>query len=83
MLQIASTPDLGDHAGHAGGDAGFMAAFVRAVRDDTVGRGELSFDAALDAHLMAFAAEESRLSGAPVDFPAWVRALRLQPAASG
>jgi predicted dehydrogenase len=63
--------DLGDHAGHAGGDAGLMAAFVDAVAADTVGQGELSFGTALDAHLMAFAAEESRLQGAPVQFATW------------
>jgi predicted dehydrogenase len=65
---VASEADLGDHAGHAGGDAGLMSAFVDALADDTVGEGELSFSTALDAHLMAFAAEESRLTAGPVDF---------------
>lgn len=72
-------PDLGDHAGHGGGDAGLMAAFVEAVRLGTVGTGELSFQTALDSHLMAFCAEESRRSGAPVDFPAWSADVAMWP----
>ncbi|MFE6996568.1 Gfo/Idh/MocA family protein [Microbacterium sp. NPDC057659] len=63
--------DLGDHAGHGGGDAGLMSEFVEAVRQGTVGTGELSFETALDSHLMAFSAEESRLSGRPIDFADW------------
>jgi hypothetical protein len=51
-----------------------MAAFVEALASGSVGSGELSFHTALDSHLMAFAAEESRLSGARVDFPEWAAA---------
>lgn len=72
-------PDLGDHAGHGGGDAGLMAAFVQAVRLGTVGTGELSFEAALDSHLMAFGAEESRRSGLPVDFAEWAARIDATP----
>ncbi|MCK0116805.1 Gfo/Idh/MocA family oxidoreductase [Isoptericola sp. S6320L] len=72
LTVASSATDLGDHAGHAGGDAGLMAAFVTALTEDTVGQGQLSFSTALDAHLMAFAAEESRLRGQRVDFPAWL-----------
>ncbi|WP_275003553.1 Gfo/Idh/MocA family protein [Promicromonospora iranensis] len=57
--------------GHAGGDDGLMDAFCRAVADDAVGRGELSFATALDSHLMAFAAEESRAGAGVVDFGSW------------
>jgi predicted dehydrogenase len=78
-IAVPSTEaDLGDHAGHAGGDAGLMSEFVSAVANDTVGQGELSFRAALDAHLMAFAAEESRLTDRRIDFAEWVRGLRLE-----
>ncbi|UJP09646.1 Gfo/Idh/MocA family oxidoreductase [Microbacterium sp. KUDC0406] len=71
-LRVAiPNPDLGDHAGHGGGDAGLMSEFVDAVRLGTVGTGELSFETALDSHLMAFSAEESRLSGRPIDFAEW------------
>ncbi|MDR5699236.1 Gfo/Idh/MocA family protein [Agromyces aerolatus] len=73
--------DLGDHAGHAGGDAGLMSAFVDALVSATVGEGELSFDTALDSHLIAFAAEHSRVSGHPIDFASWVSQLDIAPTA--
>ena len=75
--------DLGDHAGHAGGDAALMAEFVDALVEGTVGEGELSFVTALDSHLIAFAAEESRLSGRPVDFGAWSSGLDIVPDPEG
>ncbi|GAA5200360.1 Gfo/Idh/MocA family oxidoreductase [Microbacterium jejuense] len=75
--------DLGDHAGHAGGDAALMAEFVDALVAGTVGEGELSFATALDSHLIAFAAEESRLSGVPVDFAAWSSGLDIAAGAEG
>ncbi|MCP2265330.1 Gfo/Idh/MocA family protein [Promicromonospora thailandica] len=62
-----------DHRGHAGGDDALMDAFCRAVAEGTVGTGELSFATALDSHLMAFAAEESRTGAGVVDFAAWAR----------
>ncbi len=51
--------------GHGGGDHGLIEAFVAAVRD----RAPLPTTAAdsLESHLLAFAAEESRLDGAVVD----------------
>ncbi|PRB18540.1 Gfo/Idh/MocA family protein [Microbacterium sp. MYb62] len=77
-LRVAlPNPDLGDHAGHGGGDAGLMAAFVEAVRQGVVGTGELSFETALDSHLMAFGAEESRRSGTPIDFASWAAQIAL------
>lgn len=66
---MASPPgaDPGDHRGHAGGDDGLMDAFVTAVADETLAAdGMVSLASALDSHRMAFAAEESRLTGAVV-----------------
>jgi predicted dehydrogenase len=52
-------------SGHGGGDFGIMQAFVKAVRGEdrplTTGRESL------ESHLMAFAAEESRLNDTVVD----------------
>ena len=49
-------------AGHGGGDERLMAAFVRAVRDgDRTGLSNVQ--EAVQTHLLAFAAEESRLNG--------------------
>lgn len=73
----AEAADEDDHSGHAGGDDGLMASFVSALGAGTVGRGDLSFTTALDSHLMAFAAEQSRLSGTRLDFHDWVVGLGL------
>ncbi|HEY8424970.1 MAG TPA: Gfo/Idh/MocA family oxidoreductase [Limnochordales bacterium] len=52
---------------HAGGDDGLMAAFVRRVRarkaGETPEEALTSLAESLESHLMAFAAEESRLAG--------------------
>ncbi len=55
--------------GHAGGDWGVLAAFVRAVRD----RSEVLTTAreALESHLLAFAAENARLNREAVAMEAW------------
>jgi predicted dehydrogenase len=56
--------------GNGGGDAGVMQAFVRAVRG--AGSGALtSARASLESHLLAFAAERSRLTGTTVDMAAY------------
>ena len=58
---IHDTRPAGD-SGHGGGDAGLMAAFVRALQSgtetDTMTTGRNS----LESHLMAFAAEDARLN---------------------
>lgn len=53
-------------SGHGGGDAGIMKAFVKAMRG---GAAEVLSSArvSLTSHLLAFAAEEARLTGATVD----------------
>jgi predicted dehydrogenase len=61
---------LGAHVVHGGGDAGLMAAFVRALRE-----GEhaplTSAAAALESHLLAFAAEQARVAGSIIDMRAY------------
>ena len=65
---VSGTGLAGDAAleGHGGGDAGLMAAFVRAVAEEDA-RYLLSGPAeTLESHLMVFAAERSRLEGRTV-----------------
>lgn len=52
---------LGSIEGHGGGDEGLMRAFLKQVREQDSG-GLTSATAALESHLMAFAAEASRLA---------------------
>jgi len=56
-------------SGHGGGDAGLMAAFVKALRDP---RTALTTSReSLESHLMAFAAEEARVEGSIVEMSAY------------
>ena len=53
-------------SGHGGGDAGVMAAFVQALRPGTAqaaGQALTTARESLESHLMAFAAEEARVTG--------------------
>jgi len=61
-------PELG-RAGHGGGDAGVMHAFVSTLRQ---GKSPLtSARASLESHLLAFAAEQARVEGTIVDMDAY------------
>jgi predicted dehydrogenase len=61
--------ELGQPGGtHGGGDDGLMRAFVTAARDRQTLPTDL--ESGIESHLLAFAAEESRLSGAVVSMEA-------------
>ncbi|MNL79105.1 hypothetical protein D3C87_2056370 [compost metagenome] len=54
--------------GHNGGDVGIIRDFLNQVRGESKGESLTSASVSVRSHLMAFAAEESRLKGgAPVD----------------
>lgn len=54
-------------SGHDGGDTGIMRSFLKQVRNSGAGENLTSASASVRSHLMAFAAEESRLQqGKPV-----------------
>jgi predicted dehydrogenase len=53
--------DPGGHAGHGGGDYALMRDFLRVVRSDGQSEGLTSASKSVQSHLMAFAAERSRL----------------------
>ena len=57
--------------GHGGGDDGLLRAFVAAVRDGT--NALTTARESVASHLLAFAAEEARLSGQVVEMPADAR----------
>ena len=69
--------DRGSTMGHGGGDAGVMAAFVRAVRGGGAGSdrtGALTTAReSLESHLMAFAADRARRENRIVDMAAFRR----------
>jgi predicted dehydrogenase len=66
--------DTGAHlrAGHGGGDAGLMAAFVKSLRQGAA-EALATAEAALESHLLAFAAEQSRVDGGRlIERSAWL-----------
>ncbi|NEW04986.1 Gfo/Idh/MocA family oxidoreductase [Paenibacillus sp. SYP-B3998] len=66
--------------GHSGGDAGIVRSFLREVRSYAGGESSSSASASVRSHLMAFAAEESRLNqGKPVEIEALYQRLVPNP----
>lgn len=59
--------------GHSGSDSRMMRDFVRTVSEGTVNRTDASIS--VESHLMALAAEESRISGKTIDFSNYVKEL--------
>ena len=49
--------------GHGGGDHGLLNAFIKAVKNNDTGFVSSTLEVSLESHLMAFGAEESRLTG--------------------
>lgn len=66
VIELTATPRA-DGGGHAGGDDGLMTEFIDEVAAGRLGRDEgAALEGALDSHWIAFAAEESRLTGRTV-----------------
>jgi predicted dehydrogenase len=69
--RIATPPGVG---GHGGGDDGLMRAFVGALSGDRAGVLTGAREA-VASHLLAFAAEQARVSGETVDMERYSRSL--------
>jgi predicted dehydrogenase len=66
----------GTAGGHGGGDAAIMRDFVDLVRSDGKKSGRSAAHLSIQGHLMAFAAETSRLEGRVVEMSAFVDSIR-------
>jgi predicted dehydrogenase len=70
-VEHISTDVSGGHGvsgGHDGGDDGVMSAFIHAVATGDRSMIRSSLRESLESHLMAFAAERSRIQGRPLEF---------------
>ncbi|WP_256760508.1 Gfo/Idh/MocA family protein [Cohnella sp. WQ 127256] len=64
--------DLGGHAGHGGGDAGLMRDFVNLLKVGGSGAALSSAEHSVQSHLMAFAAEQSRVEKRVIEMKAFM-----------
>jgi len=60
-------------SGHGGGDSGIMGEFIQHIRNDDISQGLTSAAVSVQSHLMAFAAEKSRLENIVVDMKEFER----------
>lgn len=68
-------------SGHGGGDEGIMNAFFARLRGEYRGKSVCSLREACENHLIAFAAEESRLTGRVVDMAEYAAKIAAHGAA--
>ena len=62
--------------GHMGGDAGIMQDFVRMLREHDAGGGRTSAEKSVESHLLALAAEKSRVEGRNIRMDEYEAALK-------
>lgn len=62
-IERISFEDRGGHVGHGGGDMGLIKDFLKLVRTGGSHQGLTSASRSVQSHLMAFAAEQSRVDG--------------------
>jgi len=65
-----------DNAGHGGGDTGIMRDFVQLVQSDGQVEGLTSADISVKSHLIAFAAEKSRLESQVIIMADYINELK-------
>ena len=64
--------------GHGGGDGGIVYAFYDLLTGDLSSKSICSVSVACDNHMLAFAAEESRLTGKVIDVPEYMAQVRAR-----
>lgn len=75
-VERISFEDKGGHVGHGGGDMGLLKDFLNLVREDGKSQGLTSANQSIQSHLMAFAAEQSRIEGNIVDLKGFAHNIR-------
>jgi predicted dehydrogenase len=75
-VERISFENSGGHVGHGGGDIGLIKDFLKLVRADGKSQGLTSANRSVQSHLMAFAAEQSRIDGRVIDLASYVQSFR-------
>ncbi|MFB9327964.1 Gfo/Idh/MocA family protein [Paenibacillus aurantiacus] len=76
-VERISLEDKGGHVGHGGGDMGLIKDFVQLVSEDGRRQGLTSANQSVQSHLMAFAAEQSRVEGRVIDLASYTDRFRI------
>ena len=72
---IELTADTGNFSGHGGGDAGMMRQLCRMVAENDM-EALTGIEASVESHVMALAAEESRIHGGlPIELDAFMKSV--------
>lgn len=77
-VERISFEDMGGHVGHGGGDMKLVKDFLNLVRADGKSQGLTSANHSVQSHLMAFAAEESRVQGRTIHMQEFAESFNLQ-----
>jgi predicted dehydrogenase len=73
--KVISLHNPGGHVGHAGGDFGLVRDFIRLVASEDQQAGRSSAEISVQSHLMAFAAEKSRLEHKVINMQEYTQSL--------
>lgn len=76
--QTRHTIKVHPSGGHMGGDSGIMQDFVRMLREDTADGGRTSAEKSVASHLLALAAEKSRVEGRNIRMDEYEREIDQQ-----
>lgn len=77
-VERISFENPGGHVGHGGGDMGLIKDFVKLVRADGKLQGRTSANHSVQSHLMAFAAEQSRVEGKVIVMDDFVQSILIK-----
>ncbi|MDQ8735976.1 Gfo/Idh/MocA family oxidoreductase [Paenibacillus sp. LHD-38] len=76
-VERISFENMGGHVGHGGGDMGLLKDFLKLVREDGKSQGLTSASQSIQSHLMAFAAEQSRMDGNSVNIKDFAKSILI------
>ncbi|MEV5026288.1 Gfo/Idh/MocA family protein [Paenibacillus sp. LPE1-1-1.1] len=76
-VERISFENMGGHVGHGGGDMGLLKDFLKLVREDGKSQGLTSASQSIQSHLMAFAAEQSRMDGNSVNLKDFAKSILI------